>query len=344
MRKVFYCESDTCAFEFRPDPTRAMPSLNRHSGLAKEAATSTAAMLTASAFGPMNAWSFVSPSDCGLGLYARVELHPGQWIAEYSGPRLPENHIKKNEYCLQIPGSRWVIDGASENSPMAVPPSTAIFANHSSQPNAHLETWPVPRPTPGEVRQHMMMVALETIPAGGMRLVAKPAHTCSALLTVNPRVVCVLDLRLLNPFEPLAAGEIRIDYDKGASYSPLQPGTLYWPSGSPPETSWQSTRLTVPPPTAEEPLMDRLADLQMAAAAGHRAPPCPDQCIGEPIPWEGAGGGDSRLKAVVPMLRPRAASRPNQTEIVISWAAVSTHVPGRTGKECRDRWTLLHEK
>jgi hypothetical protein len=138
-----------------------------HRQIEVAAAASTAAMLNASAFGPMNAWSFVSPSDCGLGLYARTELHPGQWIAEYSGPRLPEWRIKKDEYCLQIPSSTWVVDGASENSPLAVAPSPAVFANHSSRPNARLETWPVPQPALWQVRQHMMMVAIETIPAGG---------------------------------------------------------------------------------------------------------------------------------------------------------------------------------
>ena len=108
-----------------------------------------------------------------------------------------------------------------------------------------------------------------------------------------------------------SAGEIRIDYDKGATYNPLQPGTLYWPAGPPLETKWRSIRLPTPPPTAEEPLIDMLAELQMTAAAGRRAPPFPEQLASESIPWEGAGGGDSRLKAVVPMLRPRVASRPS---------------------------------
>ena len=138
-----------------------------------------------------------------------------------------------------------------------------------------------------------------------------------------------------------SAGEIRIDYDKGATYNPLQPGTLYWPAEPPLETKWRSIRLPTPPPTAEEPLIDMLAELQMTAAAGRRAPPFPEQLASESIPWEGAGGGDSRLKAVVPMLRPRVASRPNQTGVEIPWAVVSTHVPGRSGKECRDRWVLL---
>ena len=120
--------------------------------------SATAALLTAAAFGPMNAWSFVAPSDCGLGLFARVPLVPDQFIAEYSGPRLPLRLQTKREsgYVLQIPGpsgaSGVIIDGASENSPFACTPSPAIFANHSAQPNARLETWPVLRPGPDRGR------------------------------------------------------------------------------------------------------------------------------------------------------------------------------------------------
>jgi hypothetical protein len=87
-------------------------------------------------------------------------------------------------------------------------------------------------------------------------------------------------------------------------------------------------------------VIDRLADLQTAAAAGRRGPPCLD-VVAEPTPWEGVGGGDERLQGVVPLL---GRSTPKSTGgIEVSWAAVSTHVPGRSGRECRERWLMLNE-
>ena len=65
--------------------------------LEQAAARDTAAHLTAAAFG-LDAFSFVAPCDCGLGLFARVPLRAGQFISEYDGPRLPQR--------LQVDGSR----------------------------------------------------------------------------------------------------------------------------------------------------------------------------------------------------------------------------------------------
>ena len=138
------------------------------------------------------------------------------------------------------------------------------------------------------------------------------------------------------------SGEIRIDYDTGASYNPLQPGTLYWPGGSPPETNWRGNRVPAPPVTADEPVIDRLADLQTAAAAGRRGPPLLD-CVAEPTPWEGVGGGDERLQTVIPFLGKASHGKASTGGIEVSWAAVSTHVPGRSGRECRERWEVLNE-
>ena len=50
-----------------------------------------------------------------------------------------------------------------------------------------------------------------------------------------------------------------------------------------------------------------------------------------PLHWEGVGGGDDRLRKLVPLLR--GMSNP--------WPIVSTHLPGRSGRECRERWTKL---
>ena len=51
-------------------------------------AGSTAALLTAAAYGPVSEWAFVAPSDCGLGCFARTWLRGGQVVGEYGGPRL----------------------------------------------------------------------------------------------------------------------------------------------------------------------------------------------------------------------------------------------------------------
>ena len=52
------------------------------SALEQQEARSTAALLTAAAFGPIGAFSFIGPCDCGLGLFARVQLQGGQFIGE----------------------------------------------------------------------------------------------------------------------------------------------------------------------------------------------------------------------------------------------------------------------
>ena len=140
-------------------------------------------------------------------------------------------------------------------------------------------------------------------------------------LPVSPTRVCDHRERLA------PSGEIRINYDHGA-----EAGTTYWRDGPPRETDWRRARLPAPPPLPDEPVVGRLAELQAAAAAGKPAPPCAEPAPFEPVPWEGAAGGDARLRAVVPML---------QTGVHLSWAAVSTHVPGRSGRECRDRWLQI---
>ena len=165
MRQLFWCEKGECDFEwrpsYRPEPTRLGVSETEAS-----LASSTAALLTASAFGPMNAWCFLSPSDFGLGLYARVDLLSGQAVSEYRGPRLPSRSHRHGNSVLQVPGTDIVIDGKCENSPFECPLSPTIFANHSSRPNARLEAWPMPKPGACDLRQQLMLVCSEHIAAG----------------------------------------------------------------------------------------------------------------------------------------------------------------------------------
>ena len=79
--------------------------------LEQQAARDSAAQLTATAFG-LDAFSFVAPCDCGLGLFARVPLRAGQFVSEYDGPRLPQRLHVRGRYVLQVPGTSTVIDGA----------------------------------------------------------------------------------------------------------------------------------------------------------------------------------------------------------------------------------------
>ena len=92
-------------------------------------------------------WAFVaySPGVGGRGLFARVPLERGQAICEYGGPRLPRSlQSGDGSYVLQLPRTRIIIDGNCDNLPgeYDVPRCSAIFANHSSEPNAALEHWP----------------------------------------------------------------------------------------------------------------------------------------------------------------------------------------------------------
>jgi hypothetical protein len=241
-------------------PEASEPIRVTYHELERDAAAGTAALLTAAAFGPLGVWTFIAPSNCGLGLFARASLKVGQCVSEYGGPRLPidsaaaRERITDDEYCLTIPGSRFILDGASRNSPFVCPPSPAIFANHSSRPNARLETWPVSQPRKWEVRQHMMLVASEMIPVGG---------ACSSTFELSllapssaaPYLMCMKHV-----------GEIRIDYEDGA-----EEGHGYWRGKAPSETNWRAFRVLPPPPTAEEPVIDRLAELQEACEALIRA-------------------------------------------------------------------------
>eukprot|EP00966_Prymnesium_polylepis_P192804 4468764-Prymnesium_polylepis.2 len=63
---------------------------------------STASLLTHTAYG-LEEWSFVAPTDCGLGLFARGKIEMHQVISEYAGPRLPLRCLKQSTYAFEIP-------------------------------------------------------------------------------------------------------------------------------------------------------------------------------------------------------------------------------------------------
>ena len=65
----------------------------------------------------MNRFSFVSPSDAGLGLFARGQIQEGQIIGEYGGPRLPDSKLKDGTYAMAITNRKFFVDGNWDNCP-----------------------------------------------------------------------------------------------------------------------------------------------------------------------------------------------------------------------------------
>lgn len=124
--------------------------------------------------------------------------------------------------------------------------------------------------------------------------------------------------------------EIRFNYEGGHS--------SYWREDTRPQErgEWQRAIIETPPPTPEEPVIappvgssgKPFSDLERLA---------PDE---EVMPWAGLAGGDARLRKLMGMLDPQgkvSAAKPGRSV----WRVVCTHLPGRTGVECRDRWLLL---
>ena len=69
--------------------------------------------------------------------------------------------------------------------------------------------------------------------------------------------------------------------------------------------------------------------------ADHVSQLVPAEASGPPTLWEGACGGDARMRCLVPQLATEMAKGGP------SWGIVATHLPGRSGRECRDRWLEL---
>ena len=121
----------------------------------------------------------------------------------------------------------------------------------------------------------------------------------------------------------------------------------YWANKTAPtESEWRRVRVYTPPPSGEEAVCDRMLVLQTAAALRQEAPPCTfPRLVCPPIEWQRPGGseadgreadGDTRLRGVVPLFTRQRADGEHT-----DWSLVATHVSGRTGCECRQRWALL---
>jgi len=128
------------------------------------AARDAAALLTASAYGPINAWSVVLPSDCGLRPFARMHRFAKQssgWSVRQPSPaKLPPHWSFRTggQYVLQVPYASEIIDGACEHSPCPL-----IFANHSG-------------PTPG---RHPTLISKTGQPCGRRVLFAAGGYFSS---------------------------------------------------------------------------------------------------------------------------------------------------------------------
>ena len=343
-------------------------------------ASDTAALLTARAFGPMNGFAFLAPSSTGLGVFARVRLQPGSTIGEVCGPRLPMRMLTKKASAdvhfshVTLDGLNFFVDAAGLHAPHPSPPTSPCgFVRRSTGKlaNARLEVWPVLRPSGLEVRQNLMLVATEPIAAGGeIRIAFDPSVEGEAAYARESPIGGaaaeggeVMEMAAAEAAAEAAeegAGEDGAACDATTQTASSQaassaPSPAKSPAGKSASyqtdtdrllqaaieeardenEAWRHARVPPPPPTPEEPSYDRLSELQMAAAQRQQPEPClePRAYTGAVLPWEGAGCGDDRLRALVPMLRESASA----------WPMISTHLPGRSGRECRERWNSISE-
>ena len=55
------------------------------------------------------------------------------------------------------------------------------------------------------------------------------------------------------------------------------------------------------------------------------------------LDWDGPTGGDARLRAIVPLF----STNGHDANYPGAWALIATHLPGRRGRECQERWLQL---
>jgi SET domain-containing protein len=76
----------------------------------------------------------VSKSRSGLGLFAVEPIEKGEFIIEYTGPRITNDEVEARRHTryLFTVNSRWTIDGSPRSN-------VARYINHSCRPNAEAQ-------------------------------------------------------------------------------------------------------------------------------------------------------------------------------------------------------------
>jgi hypothetical protein len=108
FRSHWWCvrgQTSGCGFMVREESPHADPEPVDCTAEARASSERTAALLTAAAYGPLGAFTFLGVADCGRGLFARERLPKDAVVGEYGGPRLHISKLVHGEYALQIPGS-----------------------------------------------------------------------------------------------------------------------------------------------------------------------------------------------------------------------------------------------
>ena len=340
-------ESGGCSLELRTN-SRAEPAIVDTAAVSSQVAASSAAMLTAAAYG-LSEFAFVAPSDCGLGLFARAPLCAGQFVIEYVGPILPLECIHKGEFVMQIPGE----------APSGYP--TPASPHHPSL----VPTVPPPCLADAElcslVRTGSDLAidgACDNAPAGRPRgHVPCPAifanHSSSPNVVVQhwPSVDGARERLALVTTVAVAAGqELRINYENGGARG------QYWGRGvrpcTPVEHNWRNRRIATPPPSGAPPVVRYLPrlleynrwremearDRQNGVQPPLHAPPRAPRALASP---PHASWCDTTLRMLIAQLQSTAWFHECVQKGIGKaplWGLVASHFPGRSPLECQERW------
>lgn len=259
-------------------------------------------------------------------------------LAEFAAPH---NCSQPTSRMRAHTGEGVAIDGMHENDPTGAPagfmPSPAVFANHSKRPNAKLQYWPAARSSADSSE-----VAGRSEVAGGSEARTGEPLEEDDLHRRPSRIVLVA-------LEPMEAGcELRFDYESGGQRG------QYWGAGVRPcvpiETNWRARPpLLPPPPSGLEPVMKRLPphlcealdtqppfaaeeEVALLREAPHAPPPAPPA-------W--CGVQSARLLRLIARLEQTAwlaECIQKGTAKVKLWELVATHFPGRSARDCRNRY------